>query len=97
MVLELGIMVGLVVATMLIIWLFPKITKADSFFISCYSSNFGDSGSFRYTHCCCCRHFGSGETIKGTFPPLTIPIIDLNWQTLSLIFPFAQLWRVWAY
>ena len=93
--LELGIMVGLVVATMLIIWLFPKITKAIPSSLVAILVISGIVVLLGIPTAAVADTLAPGETTKGTFPPLTIPIIDLNWQTLSLIFPFAQLWRVW--
>ena len=89
--LELGIMVGLVVATMLIIWLFPKITKAIPSSLVAILVISGIVVLLGIPTSAVSDTLAPGETIKGTFPPLTIPIIDLNWQTLSLIFPFAAI------
>lgn len=89
--LELGIMVGLVVATMLIIWLFPKITKAIPSSLVAILVISGIVVLLGIPTAAVADTLAPGETIKGTFPPLTIPIIDLNWQTLSLIFPFAAI------
>ena len=88
---ELFTMVGLVVATMLIIWQFPKITKAVPsslvaiIVISAIVILFGISTTT------VAGTLAPGETIKGTFPPLSIPNIALNWETLSLIFPYAAI------
>ena len=89
--LELGIMVGLVAATMLIIWLFPKITKAIPSSLVAILVISGIVVLLGIPTAAVSDTLAPGETIKGTFPPLTIPIIDLNWQTLSLIFPFAAI------
>ena len=89
--LELGIMVGLVVATMLIIWLFPKITKAIPSSLVAILVISGIVVLLGIPTSAVADTLAPGETIKGTFPPLTIPVIDLNWQTLSLIFPFAAI------
>ena len=89
--LELGIMVGLVVATMLIIWLFPKITKAIPSSLVAILVISGIVVLLGIPTAAVADTLAPGETIKGTFPPLTIPFIDLNWQTLSLIFPFAAI------
>lgn len=88
---ELAIMVGLVVATMLTIWLFPKITKAVPSSLVAIIIISGVVVLFGIPTTAVSDTLAPGETIKGTFPPLTIPIIDLNWQTLSLIFPFAAI------
>ena len=88
---ELATMVGLVIATMLIIWLFPKITKAVPsslvaiLVISAIVVLFGIPTS------AVADTLAPGETIKGSFPPLTIPAIEFNWQTLTLIFPYAAI------
>ena len=88
---ELATMVGLVIATMLIIWLFPKITKAVPsslvaiLVISAIVVLFGIPTS------AVADTLAPGETIKGSFPPLTIPAIEYNWQTLTLIFPYAAI------
>ncbi|MBK5196278.1 MAG: SulP family inorganic anion transporter [Proteiniphilum sp.] len=88
---ELGTMVGLVVLTMLIIWFLPRFTKAVSaslvaiiavsalvFLLGIPTTTVADT-------------LNPGETIKGSFPPLSIPQIPVNWQTFILILPYAAI------
>lgn len=84
-------MLGLVVLTMLIIWLLPKITKAIPsslaaiIVVSCLVIFLGiDTTTVADT-------IAEGETIKGGFPPFSIPEIPLNLKTLSIIFPYAAI------
>ncbi|MFA6807178.1 MAG: SulP family inorganic anion transporter [Bacteroidales bacterium] len=86
---QLGIMFGLVIATMLIIWLLPKITKSVPsslvaiVFVSAIVIFFGIPTTT------VADTLNPGETIKGGFPPFIIPNMPLNFQTLSIIFPFS--------
>ena len=88
---ELGTMVGLVVLTMLIIWFLPKFTKAVPaslvaiiaisalvFLLGIPTTTVADT-------------LNPGETISGSFPPLSIPQIPVNWQTFMLILPYAAI------
>lgn len=88
---ELLIMSVLVIATMLIIWLTPKITKdipasliaivvisAFVIFFNIPTTTVADT-------------LRPGETIRGSFPPFAIPHIPLSWETLSIIFPYAAI------
>ena len=89
--LELATMVGLVVATMLIIWLFPKITKAVPSSLVAILVISAVVILFHIPTTAVADTLAPGETIKGSFPPLTIPSIEFNWQTLTLIFPYASI------
>lgn len=86
---ELATMLGLVVLTMGIIWGLPKLTKAVPsslvaiIIVSALVIGFGIQTTT------VADTLGVGESIKGGFPPLSIPQIPLNWQTLSIIFPYA--------
>jgi len=88
---ELGTMVGLVVLTMLIIWFLPRFTKAVPaslvaiiavsalvFLLGIPTTTVADT-------------LNPGETISGSFPPLSIPQIPVNWQTFMLILPYAAI------
>ncbi|MFA6873478.1 MAG: SulP family inorganic anion transporter [Bacteroidaceae bacterium] len=87
--LDLGIMFGLVILTMLIIWQFPKLSKSVPsslvaiIVISAIVIGFGiNTATVADT-------LLPGQTIKGSFPPLSIPHIPLNWETMTLILPYA--------
>lgn len=86
---ELGTMLGLVVLTMGIIWGLPKLTKAAPsslvaiIVVSALVIGFGIHTTT------VADTLGVGESIKGGFPPISIPQIPMNLQTLSIIFPYA--------
>ena len=79
------IMLGLVFLTMLIIWGLPKLTKvfpsslAAILVISALVIGF-DLPT---------RTVGDIASISGGFPPFHIPAIPFNWETLTVIFPYA--------
>ncbi len=82
-------MLGLTMLTMLIIWGLPKLTKVVPssliaiLVVSAIAIGFGiDTMSVADT-------LNAGESIKGGFPPLGIPNIPLDFETLKIIFPFA--------
>lgn len=82
-------MLGLTLLTMLIIWGLPKLTKVVPssliaiLVVSAIAIGFGiDTMSVADT-------LNAGESIKGGFPPLGIPNIPLDFETLKIIFPFA--------
>ncbi|MEL6918835.1 MAG: SulP family inorganic anion transporter [Bacteroidota bacterium] len=84
-------MLGLTLLTMLIIWGFPKITKAIPssllaiLVVSAIVIGFGiDTLTVADT-------MKEGESIKGGFPPLSIPEIPFSLETLKLIFPYAAI------
>lgn len=83
------IMIGLVALTMLIIWGLPKLTKAVPsslvaiLIVAAIVIGFGiDTMTVGDT-------LKAGESIKGGFPPLTIPNIPFDLATLKIIFPYA--------
>ncbi len=83
------VMLGLTLLTMVIIWGLPKLTKAIPsslvaiVVISSIVIGFGiDTLTVADT-------MREGQTIKGGFPPLTIPNIPLTLETLRLILPYA--------
>lgn len=86
---ELAIMFGLVIATMLIIWLLPKFTKSIPASLVAIVVVSGLVILLGIPTTTVADTLNVGETIKGGFPPLTIPDIPFSWQTLTLIFPYA--------
>ena len=85
------VMLGLTLLTMLIIWGFPKLTKAVPssllaiVVVSAIVIGFGvDTLTVADT-------MGEGESIKGGFPPLSIPQIPLTFETFKIIFPYAAI------
>ncbi len=82
-------MLGLTLLTMLIIWGFPKLTKAIPssllaiVVVSAIVLGFGvDTLTVADT-------MKEGQTIQGGFPPLSIPEIPFTLQSLKIIFPFS--------
>ncbi|MEX0313197.1 MAG: SulP family inorganic anion transporter [Allomuricauda sp.] len=82
-------MLGLTLLTMVIIWGFPKITKAVPssllaiVVVSIIVLGFGiDTLTVADT-------MQEGESIKGSFPPLSIPNIPLTLETFLIIIPYA--------
>ncbi|MGI9550289.1 MAG: SulP family inorganic anion transporter [Aurantibacter sp.] len=85
------IMLALTFLTMLIIWGFPKLTKAIPssllaiIVVSAIVIGFGiDTLTVADT-------MKEGESIKGGFPPLSIPSIPLTLETFKIIFPYAAI------
>ncbi|SHI40754.1 SulP family inorganic anion transporter [Pseudozobellia thermophila] len=85
------IMLGLTLLTMLIIWGFPKLTKAVPssllaiVVVSAIVIGFGiDTKTVADT-------MVEGQSIKGGFPPLSIPQIPLTFETFKIIFPYAAI------
>ena len=84
-------MLGLTLLTMLIIWGLPKLTKAIPsslvaiVIVSAIVIGFGiDTLTVAGT-------MGEGESIKGGFPPLSIPQIPFTLETFKIIFPYAAI------
>lgn len=85
------VMLGLTLLTMLIIWGFPKLTKAIPssllaiVVVSAIVIGFGiDTKTVADT-------MVEGQSIKGGFPPLSIPQIPLTFETFKIIFPYAAI------
>lgn len=85
------IMLGLTLLTMIIIWGLPKLTKAVPsslvaiVVVSAIVIGFGvDTLTVADT-------MREGESIKGGFPPLSIPQIPFTLETFKIIFPFAAI------
>jgi SulP family sulfate permease len=81
----LGVMLGLVALTILIIWGLPKITKvipASLTAIIVVSALVIGLGVDTKT-------VGDIASIRGGFPPFHVPMIPFTFETLSIIFPYA--------
>ena len=82
---QLYTMVGLVLLTMLIIWGLPKLTKVVPasltaiLVITAIVIGFGIDT----------KTVGDISSIKGGFPPFHIPGVNFNFDTLSVVFPYA--------
>ncbi|MBT5933107.1 SulP family inorganic anion transporter [Crocinitomicaceae bacterium] len=78
---------GLVVFAMLIIWLLPKLTKMVPAALTAILAVFG----LVYFLDIPTTTVGDIASIEGGFPPLNIPNIPMDWETLKLIFPYASI------
>jgi SulP family sulfate permease len=85
------IMLGLTLLTMLIIWGLPKLTKAVPsslvaiVVVSAIVLGFGvDTLNVADT-------MREGESIKGGFPPLSIPQLPFTWETFKIIIPYSAI------
>ena len=93
---ELFILLGLVLATMVIIWGLPKLTKAIPASLVAILSIFGVVVFFGIDT----KTVGDMASIKGGFPPFHLPMVPLNWETLYTILPYSAivagvgLWRL---
>ncbi|MDO1512671.1 SulP family inorganic anion transporter [Maribacter confluentis] len=88
---NMAMMLGLTLLTMLIIWGLPKLTKAVPsslvaiVVVSAIVLGFGiDTLTVADT-------MREGESIKGGFPPLSIPQIPLTFESFKIIFPYAAI------
>ncbi len=81
------ILLGLVVFTMLIIWGLPKLTKAIPASLAAILAVFGIVVGFGIDT----KTVGDIASIQGGFPPFHIPIVPINLETLTLIFPYAAI------
>ncbi|MBO0333584.1 SulP family inorganic anion transporter [Sneathiella sp. CAU 1612] len=78
-------MLGLVAATMAIIWLMPKITKAIPAPLAGIAIIAGVVIAFGID----VPRVGDLASIKGGLPDFHIPMVPINLETLKIIFPFA--------
>ena len=78
---------GLVLATMAIIWLLPKLTKAVPASLTAILVVFG----VVYFTGMDTQTVGDIASIKGGFPPFHLPSIPFNLETLNIIFPYAAI------
>ena len=82
---KLYIMLALTALTMFIIWVTPKITKA----IPAPLAGIGLITALVIIFKLDTSTVGDLASVKGTLPPLHIPAVDLNFETLNIIFPYA--------
>lgn len=82
---ELYILLGLVGATMLIIWGLPKISKAIPSSLVAILAIFGLVVGLDIDT----KTVGDIASIKGGFPPFHLPEVPLTFETLMLILPYA--------
>jgi len=83
--LSLYIMLGLVLLTVAIVWLFPKLTKALPSSLIAIIVIFCLVLGFQIDT----KTVKDIASISGGFPPFHIPQVPLNFETLKLIFPYA--------
>ena len=83
------IMLGLTVLTMLIIWGLPKLTKAVPSSLVAIIVVSGIVIGFGVDTLTVADTMREGESIKGGFPPLSIPQLPFTWETFVIIIPFA--------
>ncbi|PKP29047.1 MAG: sodium-independent anion transporter [Bacteroidetes bacterium HGW-Bacteroidetes-18] len=82
-------MLGFVLLTMLIIWGLPKITKAVPSSLIAILVVAGLVIGFNIDTTTVADTLNAGESIKGGFPPFTLPNISFTWENIKLIFPYA--------
>lgn len=82
---ELYPLLGLVLLTMLIIWGLPKLTKAIPASLTAILVVFGLVAALGLDT----KTVGDIASIEGGFPPFHLPVVPLNLETLTLIFPYA--------
>ena len=82
---ELYIMLGLVLTTILIVLLFPKITKAMPSSLVAIIALFAIVYYFNIPT----TKVQDIASIKGGFPSFHIPNVPIAWETLKIIFPYA--------
>lgn len=83
------VMLGLTVLTMGIIWGFPKLTrKVPSSLVAIIVVSALVLGFGIHTHTVA-DIMREGESIRGGFPPLSIPKLPVAWKTLQIILPYS--------
>lgn len=82
---ELAIFSGLVALSMLIIWGLPKLTKFVPAGLVAILVIFGVVYAFNIDT----TTVGDIASVKGEFPPLSIPEIPYTWETFMLLLPYA--------
>lgn len=84
---ELYILLGLVLATMLIIWGLPKLTKLVPASLVAILTIFGVVVFFGIDT----RTVGDIASIEGGFPPFHIPLVAFTLENLMVILPYAAI------
>ena len=82
-------MLGLTLLTMLIIWGFPKLTKAVPSSLLAILVVSAIVLGFGIETLTVADTMREGESIRGGFPPLSIPQIPLTWESFKIILPYA--------
>ncbi|MGM0478443.1 MAG: SulP family inorganic anion transporter [Bacteroidota bacterium] len=82
---QLYLFLGLVLLAMLIIWGLPKLTKAVPAGLVAILAIFGIVYFFDIET----STVGDIASVKGGFPPITVPTIPLTWETFMLILPYS--------
>jgi SulP family sulfate permease len=85
------IMLGLVVLTMLIIWLMPKLTRAVPASLTAIIVVSALVIVFNIPTITVADTLAPGTHISGGFPPLSIPQIDFNLDTILFLLPYAAI------
>ena len=85
------LMLGLTALTMLIIWGLPKLTKAVPSSLVAIIIVSAIVLGFDIDTVKVADTMREGESIKGGFPPLSIPNLPFTWQTFTLIMPYAAI------
>lgn len=85
------IMLGLTLLTMIIIWGLPKLTKAIPSSLVAIIVVSAIVIGFGINTMTVADIMGEGESIKGGFPPLSIPQLQLTWATFKIIIPYAAI------
>lgn len=88
---SLYMMLGLTLLTMVIIWGLPKLTKAVPSSLVAIIAVSAIVIGFGIDTLTVADTMREGETIKGGFPPLSIPQIPYTLETLTIIFPYAAI------
>lgn len=88
---DFGKMAGLVILTMVIIWGLPKLTKAVPSTLVAIVVVAGLVIGFDIDTTTVADTLSAGQSIKGGLPPLTIPAIPLEANTLLMILPYAAI------
>ncbi|ASV30394.1 SulP family inorganic anion transporter [Maribacter cobaltidurans] len=85
------IMLGLTLLTMVIIWGLPKLTKAVPSSLVAIIVVSAIVIGFGINTMTVADIMGEGESIKGGFPPLSIPQLPFTWATFKIIIPYAAI------
>jgi SulP family sulfate permease len=84
---SLYILLGLVLFTMFIIWGLPKLTKAVPASLTAILVVFGLVTLLGIDT----KTVGDIASIQGGFPPFHVPMVPFEWETLSIILPYAAI------
>ena len=85
------IMLALTLLTMVIIWGLPKLTKSVPSSLVAILVVSAIVIGFGINTMTVADIMGEGESIKGGFPPLSIPQLPFTWATFKIIIPYAAI------